>query len=72
MANLINAKTQQPIPKDEPVFLLRAKDKNAALAIAYYKKLCENQEHAAAVNKRLHEFVNYAHNKPEIMKTPDT
>ena len=54
-----------------PTFTMLAQDKNAALAIAYYKKLCRNEEHRKAVNARLHEFVDFAHNHPELMKEPD-
>ena len=59
------------IPEEEPIFILRAQDKNAALAIAYYKKLCRNSEHIQRVNGRIHDFVDFAHNNPEKMKEPD-
>jgi len=69
---LFNRITGEVIPNDEPVFILRARDKNAALAIAYYKKLCCNKDHQATVNDRLHQFVDYAHEHPECMKEPDS
>lgn len=70
--NIVNVKTNKLIPYNEPIIIFRAKDKNAALAIAYYKKLCSNDEHKNAVNQRLHDFVEFAHNHPELMKEPDT
>lgn len=69
---LYNRVSGKVIPDDEPVFILRASDKNAALAIAYYKKLCNDKDHQAAINNRLHQFVDYAHEHPERMKEPDT
>jgi hypothetical protein len=67
---IMNRETCEPIPDDEPIFILRAKDKNAALAIAYYKKLCANEKHQEDVNRRLHDFVEFAHNHPERMSEP--
>lgn len=32
------------IPSDEPVFLLRAQDELACLAVAYYASLCEKTQ----------------------------
>lgn len=69
---LINAESGKPIPDGEPLFILRGKDKNAALAIAYYQDLCRDDQHRKAVNKRLHEFVDFAHENPELLKEPDT
>ena len=67
-----NRVSGEVIPDDEPVMIFRARDKNAALAIAYYKKLCADTEHKEAVNDRLHHFVDFAHNHPDRMKEPDT
>jgi hypothetical protein len=52
--------------------IFRARDKNAALVIAYYKKLCSNLLHKRAVNLRLHDFVGFALDHPDRMKEPDT
>jgi hypothetical protein len=71
LKQLMNRKTCEAIPDDEPVFILRAKDKNAALVIAYYKKLCTNEAHKEVINSRLHQFVDFAHEHPERMKEPD-
>lgn len=69
---IVNAASGVPVPEDEPLFVLRGKDKNAALALAYYKKLCADANHQMAVNIRLHEFVDFAHEHPDRMKEPDT
>ncbi|MFZ2449094.1 MAG: hypothetical protein WAW36_01050 [Methylovulum miyakonense] len=70
VGQLMNRKTGKAIPDNEPVFILRGQDKNAALAIAYYKNLCENIQHRAAINERLHAFVKFAHDHPDKMKEP--
>lgn len=70
--HIYNRSTSKVIPDDEPVMIFRARDKNAALAIAYYKKLCADPDHKEAVNERLHHFVQFAHDHPERMKEPDT
>lgn len=43
------------IPADEPVFLLRAQDQLACMAVAYYASLCEQaQSPDVAMKARLH------------------
>ena len=69
---LCNASTKKPIPINEPIFILRGQDKNAAQAIAKYLCSCSNPEHIAAVEARLEEFQNYKINCPELIKEPDT
>lgn len=39
------------IPADEPVFLLRAQDQLACMAVAYYASLCEKAQSAAVAAK---------------------
>ncbi len=65
---LFNRITEVPIPDEEPVFILRGQDKNAALVISYYKTLCEIPSHKYVVNARLHDFVDFAHKFPERMQ----
>lgn len=69
---VVSRATGKIIPDDEPIFILRAQDKNAALAISYYKLLCENnRDFKAFVNKRLFDFIKFAHDHPERMKEAD-
>lgn len=68
---IINRATGQVIPDDEPIFIMRAKDKNAALTLTFYKKLCNSAEHKETVNHRLHQFVDFALEHPERMKDPN-
>ena len=69
---IFNRTTGKFIPDEEPIFILRAKDKNAALLLAHYKKLCFHETHKNAINNRLHDFVAFANEYPERMKEPDT
>jgi hypothetical protein len=69
---LFNRASGEVIPDDEPVMIFRARDKNAALMISYYRRLCSDAHHSDVVGKRLHDFVDFAHAHPERMKEPDT
>ena len=69
---LANASTRQVIPEDEPVFIIRAQDVWAAETLIVYRDLCENPAHQQAVDNRIMDFCDFAENKPERMKEPDT
>lgn len=72
VGRLQNRSTNNFIPNDEPVFVIRAKDKNAVSVLSYYKALCINQQHIDAIDKRIESFVAWASENPEKMKEPDT
>jgi hypothetical protein len=69
---LCNAQTGTPIPDDEPVFILRAKDRHAVAVLQGYHALCSPGAHAAAVYDRMEQFNEFALVHPERMKEPDT
>lgn len=70
---LVNRQSGQPIPDDEPVFILRARDRRAAQAIQHYAIACNgNPDHFQAIAMRLAQFSNWATEHPERMKEPDT
>jgi len=69
---IVNRQSGEAIPDDEPVMIFRARDKNAAPMIAYYRKLCSNQQHKEIVGERLHHFVDFIHEHPDRMKEPDS
>lgn len=69
---LVNATTGVPIPDDEPVFILRAKDVNASQTILNYARLCRNSDHKASVLYRFDQFCDFSSEHPERMKEPDT
>jgi hypothetical protein len=69
---IVNRATGKPIPDDEPVFILRAKDVHASAALAAYLRELEEIEHRAAVQARIDAFDAFAAAHPERMKYPDT
>lgn len=69
---LVNRETGKAIPDDEPVFVLRAQDRQAADAIAAYLMSLEDDAHATAVQKRLDAFRAFAEASPGRMKEPST
>ncbi len=71
-SRLVNVSTGEPIPESEPIFILRAKDVNAAEAIAHYVSCCEDEAHVRAGQRRIVEFVRFAEHFSTCMKEPDT
>lgn len=70
---LCNAVTHKPIPDNEPVFILRAKDNTAAKTLKQYaQNNLGNSDQVMAVMQRLDEFKAFAAENPDAMKTPDT
>ncbi|MNU19496.1 hypothetical protein D3C71_77240 [compost metagenome] len=72
---LINAERNEDIPMDEPVFLMRARDKLAHHSILDYAERCERmagRPHVLAVLTRANEFAAFANDHPDRMKYPDT
>lgn len=71
-ARLVNAATGEPIPADEPIFIMRAKDRRASATIANYAARCKDHDHVLAVEARVGEFDAFAAQHPDRMKEPDT
>lgn len=69
---ICNRATGKPIPDDEPVFILRAKDFHSTTALAAYLDGLTDIEHRAAVQERIDAFDAFAAAHPERMKFPDT
>lgn len=69
---LCNAFTKEPIPEDEPVFILRAKDVHAYGALDHYEDLCRDQEHRESIAVRMLEFDEFRAGNPDRMNEPDT
>lgn len=69
---ILNRATGKPIPDDEPIFVLRAKDVHASAALAAYLAEIGDIEHRAAVQARIDAFDAFAAAHPERMKVPDT
>ena len=69
---LANAATREFIPEDEPLFIIRGKDRHAVKAIKQYLLACKDQDHRDAVLKRCFQFDEFAEDNPDRMGEPDT
>jgi hypothetical protein len=69
---IVNRASGNPIPDDEPVFILRAKDANAIKALRSYHMNCHNFAHRKIVAGRIADFERFAAEHPERMKEPDS
>lgn len=69
---IVNRRTGQPIPDDEPVFIFRAKDRRALTALTAYYAAITNPEHAKAVAVRIESFKTFAAAHPARMREPDS
>lgn len=69
---IVNRSTGVAIPDSEPVFILRAKDANAARAIQYYLDLCKSPDHRAVAKSRLLDFMEFAAAHPDLVREPDS
>lgn len=71
--HLVNRATGEAIPDDEPVFILRAKDRQAVYALMAYRSRClGNADHYRAVDARVGQFLKFKDEHPGRMKQPDT
>ncbi len=67
---IVNRDCDTPIPDDEPIFLLRAKDRLAIRALTAYFSAIEDPEHARAVAARLEDFKRFARDHPGSNEGP--
>jgi len=73
---IVNRQSGNPIPDDEPVFILRARDMTAVDVLMFYLSRAKTEdcliEHLHAVQKRIDQFKEFANKNPFRMKKPDT
>lgn len=69
-ARIVNFETKEPIPDDEPVFLLRAKDKRALGALFTYQERVPLETQKRSVDDRILAFQHFAGEHPERMREP--
>lgn len=72
---IVNRKTANRIPDNEPVFIFRAKDKYSVYALeSYIQKMIDagdvSDDHINAVKARLDDFLEFHNN--QILNTPNT
>lgn len=56
---ICNSCSKDPIPEDEPIFILRGKDRKALRALRNYCSTCDLDEHQVAVQERITEFKDF-------------
>lgn len=69
--HIVNRKTGEVIPDDEPLFILRGKDIRALDTLRSYLSMIENPAHRTVVEGRMVDFDAFARAHPERMKEPD-
>lgn len=69
---IVKRRDRTPIPDDEPVFILRASDRNTVHALFKYANQCQDNDHRNTVIDRIHAFTLFAEEHPERMKEPDS
>lgn len=69
---IVNRASGEVIPADEPVFVFRARDRNAAFLLKRYQEVCVDADHQKAIEKRIEDFEKFAKANPDRMKEPDT
>ena len=71
---IFNTVSGEPIPDNEPRFLLRARDEVALYALRIYREECIefgcNDLHLAGIDNRIKAFEDFAVQHPERMKQP--
>jgi hypothetical protein len=71
---IYNTSTSEDIPYDEPLFLLRARDRLASHALAYYAALCEDDGcthgQVEGAKNALARFLVFRRMHPDRMKQP--
>lgn len=74
--SIINRQSGNPIPDDEPIFILRGRDMTAVDMLMFYLSRVKTEgcptEHLHAVQKRIDQFQVFATKNPDRMKKPDT
>ena len=68
---LVKRSTGVPIPDDEPLFILRAKDSNALPTLMAYIAICFDLNHRELVMKSVLDFKEFSIKHPELMAEPD-
>jgi hypothetical protein len=61
---------EKPIPDDEPLFILRAKDRKALAVLVAYNIILDNLDQKAEVTKSINDFRKFQENHPDRMSEP--
>lgn len=70
---IVNLVSGEEIPRDEPLFILRARDNNAYDTLMHYLSLCQaecNSLHLEGIKQTIRKFIAFTKEHPERMKQP--
>lgn len=67
---LVNKKTQTPIPKGEPVFILTGRDRKALGALMAYNAVLDTLEMKAEIAKVINDFRIFQAENKNAMEEP--
>lgn len=70
LGQFVNRMSGEPIPKDEPIVIFRARDNHILSVLKPYLFAVQDAHHKAAVNDRIEEVVAYRQAHPERLKEP--
>jgi hypothetical protein len=69
---IVNRVTGKPIPDDEPIFILRAKDVRSTVALLAYQDMCEDETHKSIITQRIDDFACWQDENSEQVREPDS
>ena len=69
---LVRRTSGVPVPEDEPLFVLRAQDRNALPAMLAYLTICTDLNHRTNVLKSIKDFKDFIDKYPNRIKEPDS
>lgn len=67
---LVKRLGEKPIPDNEPLFILRAKDRKALATLVAYNMILDNLDQKAEVTKSINDFRAFQEQNPEKIKEP--
>lgn len=67
---LVKRSNQVPIPEDEPLFVLRAKDRKALPVLVAYNMIVDNLTQKEAVKRSIDDFRDFQEKNPDKMNEP--
>ena len=74
-SSIVNTATGKPIPDDEPVFILRAKDSAVLETLGHYKSITRlmgaSEEFLTHIEQIIIRFAEWEDDNNHLMKVPD-
>ncbi len=74
VTKIVKKSNGEPIPQNEPIFFLRARDNLAIKVLNFYKSLCLSENCTSyqidGIDRVIEKFENFAEKYPRKMKQP--